>query len=443
MKHSLEKIALLHHTGGGNFGDDATVDAVISSILKRRPATEIAIISMNPIDTEQRHGVTSFPIRRHTWGIGYSAEIERTNGKRTIWNWLRSARNPLVRLPRAIAIELAFLVTSYRKLKRYDQLVVSGGGQLTERSGPWGFPYAILIWTIMAKLAGLQCVFLSVGAGPLKHPFSRFFVTRALSMADYVSFRDTPSQSLAKKIGFSGKSYVSPDNAYLLEHAPLSVSTAQRAPIVGLAPMPYPFCDPREFTSGHQEIYDGYISKLAIFASALAEESYSLKMFGSDAGADASAIEDLRIVLRDKHNITTSSYEPVHSVEELLSRMSELDYVVTCRFHGVVLAHILNKPVLAISHHPKVAHLMDALGMTQYCVDIQTFDPIELVRRFALLVANTSEVQRSMASSLVSNKSRVAAQFDLLFPPYRENTDWRATSSNLKTQLLDRARLKT
>jgi polysaccharide pyruvyl transferase WcaK-like protein len=445
MKRSYDKIALLHHTGGGNLGDDATLDAVISNIRQRRPAAEITILSMNPIDTQQRHSVPSLPIRRHTWGIGYRSEKVRSNQvkKFGLRSWLQTTRNPIVHLSRAIFAEIAFLTVSYRNLKEYGQLVVSGGGQLTERSGPWGFPYAILVWIIMAKIAGLKCMFLSVGAGPLKHPISRFFVARSLSAANYVSFRDAQSQSLARQVGFSGKSEVSPDNAYLLEYAPLSgVPAAQRRPVVGLAPMPYPFCDPREFASGHQEIYDNYISKFAIFASAVAEGSYSLKMFGSDAGADTSAIEDLRTVLRNQHNIATPPYESVDSVEGLLSRMAEMDYVVTCRFHGVVLAHILNKPVLAISHHPKVAELMHSLGMAQYCVDIQAFDPSELARRFASLVTHTSEVRQSMASSLALNRYRVAAQFDQLFPPHCGNADRRTAGLNREAQLLDGARLR-
>jgi polysaccharide pyruvyl transferase WcaK-like protein len=419
MKRSYDKIALLHHTGGGNLGDDATLDAVISNIRQRRPAAQITILSMNPIDTQQRHSVMSLPIRRHTWGIGYGSGKVRSDQTKKVGlkSWLQTTRNPTVRWPRAILAEIAFLAVSYLNLREYGQLVVSGGGQLTERSGPWGFPYAILVWIIMAKIAGLKCIFLSVGAGPLRHPLSRFFVARSLSAADYVSFRDAQSEILARQVGFSGKSQVYPDNAYLLGPSPLSISMdAQRRPVVGLAPMPYPFCDPREFASGHQEMYDNYIARFAIFASALVKESYSLKMFGSDVGADASAIEDLRRVLRNRHNIATPPYEPVDSVEGLLSTMREMDYVVTCRFHGVVFAHMLNKPVLAISHHPKVDNLMDAIDMAQYCVDIQAFDPIELAERFVSLVLHTTGVRQNLASSLAANRLKVARQFDQLFP---------------------------
>jgi len=419
MKSSCNKIALLHHTGGGNLGDDATLDVVISSIRQRQPKADIAILSMNPMDTEQRHGVRSLPIRRHTWSIGYSSEnVDPTQTKRSrLRHWLKTTRNPAIRLPRAIFDEIAFLVASYRNLREYDQLAVSGGGQLTERSGAWGFPYAILIWITLARIARLKCVFLSVGAGPLKHPLSRFFVARALSMADYVSFRDMQSRDLAREVGFSGECQVVPDNAYLLEHAPSSTSRiARKHLVVGIAPMPYPFCDPREFVSGHQEIYDNYIFKFATFASILVKESCSLELFGSDVGADSSAIDDLRKCLRDRHNIVTRPYEPVTSVEGLLAKMETFDCVVTCRFHGAVLAHILNKPILAISHHPKVANLMEQLGLGQYCVDIQTYDPVRLANSFKSLMDHEDEVRQSMAASLAANRLRVASQFDQLFP---------------------------
>jgi hypothetical protein len=140
-----------------------------------------------------------------------------------------------------------------------------------------------------------------------------------------------------------------------------------------------------------------------------------LNLFGSDIGADPSAIEDLGTVLRKAHNISTPPYDPVDSVSGLLSKMSRMDYVVTCRFHGVVFAHLLNKPVLAISHHPKVANLMNALGLSKYCVDIQTFDPGRLVDTFVSL-ANDTEVRKLMAASLARYKAQLMTQFDDLFP---------------------------
>jgi len=424
MAQTYTKIALLHHTGGGNLGDDATVDVVIRNIRRRWPDAEITAFSMNPDDTVKKHGVPSYPIRRHTWDIGYKsirmAEIQTSKHR---FSWLGTTKNPAIRIPRAIFRELSFLVASFRILRSHDLLIVSGGGQLTERSGPWGFPYAIFIWVLMAKATRIKRVFLNVGAGPLNHPLSKFFVTRALFATDYVSFRDEQSQALARDIGFTGKSQVFPDNVYNLEVSLPNVSLGRRdRPIVGIAPMPYPFCDPREHPSDLQVIYEDFITKLGIFASSLFRHSYSLELFGSDTGADPSAIQDLRTVLRNRHNISTPQYEPVDSVRDLLFRMSGMDYIVTCRFHGIVFAHILNKPVLAISHHPKVANLMNALGLSKYCVDIRTFDPIQLTDIFASLVKDTEEVKSRMVATLANYRSQLAIQFDDLFPRGPEET---------------------
>ena len=45
--------------------------------------------------------------------------------------------------------------------------------------------------------------------------------------------------------------------------------------------------------------------------------------------------------------------EPASSVDELLSQLSSVDIVVASRFHNVLLALMLGKPVVAISYHEK------------------------------------------------------------------------------------------
>jgi polysaccharide pyruvyl transferase WcaK-like protein len=424
MEQRHQRIALLHHTGGGNLGDDATMDIVLRSIRRRWPMAEIATLSMNPGEARKKYGVPSYPIKRYTWDVGYvtspKSEASKTS-KRGLSRRFAEANNPIIRLPRAILSELSFLVESFRVLRSFDLLIISGGGQLTERSGPWGFTYTLFCWVLMARAAGVKSVFLNVGAGPLKSPLGKFFARRALFAADYVSFRDEQSQVLANNIGFTGKSQVFPDNAYNIEPPPPRVLLGRRnQPIVGIAPISYPFCDPREHTSGHQIIYEELTAKLSKFAVSLVQRSYSFELFGNDIGADPAAIEDMRTVLRNRHNIITPEYVCVDSARELLSRMSAMDYVITCRFHGVVFAHLLNKPVLAISHHPKVSNLMNTLGLSQYCFDIEKFDPERLTGAFESMVRNSEEIKSSMAESLASFKAKLATQFDELFSPGRD-----------------------
>jgi polysaccharide pyruvyl transferase WcaK-like protein len=417
MKDNTARIAILHHTGGGNLGDDAIIDVVISNIRRRQPGADIVVFSMNPDDTARRHGVTAFPLRRHRWSIGYKSAKDPEVASGGPHRVVGQVRNPLLRIPRSLLLELRFLAKSYRRLKTCERLVISGGGQLTERAGPWSFPYALFTWTLLAKTAGVRCLFLNIGAGPLNHPLSRFFAKRALLAAEYISFRDQQSQALAVSLGFHRRSYVFPDNVFsLVVEAPANDAPLQ-SPIVGIAPMPFPFCDLLTPPDDPQSIQDEFIEKLADFSSRVAALSYRLQLFGSDVGVDPKEIEHLRTVLGSRHAISLPAYESVSSVDELLSRIAAMDYVVTCRFHGVVFALLLNKPVLAISHHPKVAELMRALGLSRYCVDMQNFDSEILFEKFLSLVSESDNVRQRMSASLTGFRSQLATQFDDLFPP--------------------------
>src|ERR1700730_443 len=288
LKQRAAKIGLLDHVGGGNLGDDATLDAVAGNIKRRWPNAEIVAFSMNPDDTETRHGIRSHPIRRKGWTIGYEPAGTDATLKKTVKAltrkyravfYLLKATHALVHLPSEMFRELSFLLSSRRNIKSFDLLIISGGGQLTEKDGPWGFPYTIFKWVVLARSAGVRCMFLNVGAGPLTHPLSKFFVTRALLAADYVSLRDDESRGLVQKIGFRGESRVCPDNVYGLELATTNRNPLERraSPIVGFAPMPYP--DPRGgLTEKGQIVYDEFIRKLATFASWLVGQSYALTM---------------------------------------------------------------------------------------------------------------------------------------------------------------------
>lgn len=423
------KIGLLHHVGGGNLGDDATLAAVAHNIRKRWPNTEIVAFSMNPDDTCRRHGVTSLPLRRSGWTIGYKSAGTDKTLKHTVKALTRPYKVVfrllkviaiMVRLPVEMLRELAFLASSRRTIMSLDLLIIAGGGQLTEKDGPWGFPYTIFKWVALARSARVSCIFLNVGAGPLTQSLSKLFVRRALMAADYVSVRDDKSRSLIHKIGFAGESRVYPDSVYGLKVATTKTFAREGGAqsIVGFAPMPYPDLDPRRGAQEDQVDYDAFIAKLAGFASWLVSRSYALEFFGTDIGVDPMAIEAVQsILLRNRGNPSRqcSFNRNVETVGDLTAAMSRMDYVVTCRFHGVIFAHLLNKPVLAIAHHPKVAELMADLELSSYCLDIRDFDLSSLTDRFASMVNNAQQIRSAMAAKLTRNRRDLRSQFDELF----------------------------
>jgi len=423
----VRKIGLLNHMGGGNLGDDATQDAVMQNIRRRWPDAEIVLFSMNPADTSSRHGVTSYQIRIE---FGHLAERNANvrpaaDGKvksllrkcRPVFLLLHSIKRAAIRVRCALLDEPLFLMRSLLILRSLDLLIISGGGQLLDSwGGPWKFPYTIFKWTLLAKLSGKKCYFLNVGAGPLAHPLAKWFVRKALSLADYISFRDTQSSKLIESIGFKGHSQVAPDCVYALEFsaAPASRASAREAPLVGISPMAY--CDPRVYWQKDPAVYERFIHNVACFGDWLGRNHCRLALFSTDIWFDLRTIREVDALLEstNRHPGPRVRYE-IAGLNELLSTMRSMDYVVTCRFHGVVFAHLLNKPVIALSHHPKVSTLMSELGLQKYCLDIRKCDLNLLQETFLCLQANQEEIRARMAEKAAIYRRVLWAQFDRLF----------------------------
>lgn len=430
-------IGILHHIGGGNLGDDATFDAVMDNIKTRWPDAAIVALSMNPQDTESRHGVPAYPLRRRVWSIS-SSSTQPAASKRTLRSilkripvarWLvRAGYTMTLRYPIEVARELVFLAQARRWMKDLDLLVIGGGGQMTERDGAWAFPYTLWKWTSLAKSCRVPCVFLNIGVGPISRTWAKFFSRRALSIADYVSFRDTASQMLARKIGYSGPSYVFPDIAYSLNPprvAPQQTLHAAR-PIVGFSGVSpgEPADNPHD---ARVQASNEILIKSCAVLDSLLSRGFSVRLFGTDIGVDGLANEGIVSLLRQSGTVALPTICAVNSVSDLLNELSEMDYVITCRLHGIIFAHLLNKPVLAISSHPKTSTLMENLGMWRYCVDLKTFDPKDVIDRFTTLVGEKDVIKHVMSKRLAENQAKISAEFDALFSENQTHT-WRSAS---------------
>lgn len=433
MSGTHTTIGLLDHLGHGNLGDDATLDAVMHNIKVRWPAAVIIGLSLNPYDTKQRHGIPSYAIRRDSKAPPENDRPAAVNAglKVTLKGMLRRYHSLLmvlrainfiaIRAPKALFQELVFLAESLRITRSLDFLIICGGGQLLDSwGGPWSFPYTVFKWILLAKLARAKCYIVNVGAGPLRHRLSHYFVRYALLSADYASFRDDTSKVIVRQIGFSGQGQVFPDSVYSLDISPFNISkhdTHDRSePTVGIAPMGY--CDPRLYWEKDERVYSTLIRQLAQFGSQLVKDKYRLRLFSTDIYFDAQAIEDVKLALERDPTIVYQDWiaqESISGLSTLLSRMSQMDYVVTSRFHGVIFAHMLNKPVLALSHHEKVRTLMRDIGLAEYCVDIRAVTADLLIALFRRLVANRYEVKARMAITAECYRRKLENQFDGLF----------------------------
>lgn len=417
------RVGLLDHMGLGNLGDAATQQAVIQNLRRRHPGAEIVGFSLNPDDTEARHGIRSFPIRRGFRQAGGTEGVK--GGVRRLFRRAPGAYRALHRTRRFVERyllggfqELAFLLRSFRAVRECDRLVISGGGQMNEEwGGGWGMPYTLFKWALLARSARVPLVFVSVGVGTVRTRLGKYFLKRALLSADYRSFRDDRSRLFVEKLGVGGENLVLPDLAFSLEHQTVegSGTTARPALTVGIGPIPY--CDPSIWWEKDEAAYRAYTEKLRVFVLWLLQRKRQVRFLAADR-MDRRAIRDIRASLGGvgQPDMARLDFEAsMTTVDELLAAIAKTDLVVSSRFHGVVLSILLNKPVVALSYHEKIANLMDDMGQGEYCLDIGTFQPETLMAKVAALERNQEQILATLRTKTTACRIHLEEQYVRVF----------------------------
>ena len=440
-------VGVFGHYGNENLGDEAIIEAAIQAIRAFSPTARIYGFSINPTDTAQRYGIPAFPIRYFPdgqkatipgavsvdgGGSDPSAKPEARSGFDVAKNiikqipllvgllrFLRSAAGAPAELTR----ELRFLRESRNRIRDVDLLLVSGSNQFLDNfGGVWGFPYTVLKWSILAKLAGAKLAFLSVGAGPIDSKVSRGFVRMALRLADYASFRDQASRQLIERKRSHRFGEVFPDLAHGLAFQVRDMrkenpGSAKRTK-VGINPMPV--YDRRYWHAPDDRRYREYVERLASLASMLRRDGYGVFFFPTQT-RDESVIRDILSRLEEDAHETVNRRELVReakSVSELMDVYAEADMIVATRFHGVLLALRAERPVLGICYFRKTRDLLREMGQEACAVDLETFTALDLYERLRALEANRAgaldEIHKRGEAYRADLRAQYAQVFELM-----------------------------
>ena len=97
--------------------------------------------------------------------------------------------------------------------------------------------------------------------------------------------------------------------------------------------------------------------------------------------------------------------------QELMRVMAPADTVVATRFHSVVCALRLGKPVVALSYAQKFAALMGNMGLAEFCQSAKAPDIDELIAQFTDLEKRQEELRQTIAQGNAAYERESAAQF--------------------------------
>ena len=397
------RIALFGNFGLGNLGNEATLRALIYHLRRVVPNADVTCICTGPEKVAAAYGIAAVPANMTVlkpWRL----------------------RNPLTKAMRRLFVgvpsEIYRWVNCIVTLLRTDVLIIPGTGLLTDAYGvmnDWG-PYSVFRWSVAAKVCRSEVWFVSVGAGPLYTVLGRLFIKTALALADFRSYRDTSSRRYLKKIGVAKHDDpIYPDLVFSLPSAlrPSGFAKDARRPVVGIGVMEYP--GRYSIARPCPTVYDRYLSAIVPFAEWLLSNNYDVRLLIGDT-CDKSVSKEVAALLSEWNDYEENRVidEPSGSIEELLSQLSYCEIVVATRFHNVLLALWLGKPVVAISFHQKCDSLMSDMGLEDYCLDINSLCSEVLIERFLKVTRSRGAVAAGISDRSKKVRKLLGEQYDLI-----------------------------
>jgi polysaccharide pyruvyl transferase WcaK-like protein len=387
-KGRLKRIAFFGHFDSTNFGNESTLRAILWNIRRYQPEAELVCISTGPQAAVVSHQIEAIPI---------AETFASCNSRSPL---IRAARKVCVGVPR----ELYRWGKALLMLRRMDALIIPGTGLLTDAYGllSWG-PYSLFKWSLLAKLCRCRLLFVSVGAGPIHGILGRYFIKSVLSWADFRSYRDKASLQYLRNIGLNveGDS-VYPDLVFSFpEHLIPRQQSESRRLVVGIGLMDN--AGRYGVSTPNKAAYSDYLENLVAFGEWLLTHGYAVRLLIGDIVDVPVARKFIRLLReREPYNSDQIIAESISSVEDMFSQIAATDIVVATRFHNVLIAALCNKPVLSLSFHHKCESLMTALGLSEYCLDMNNFKVEILIEKFNDLETNSDKFR-----PLIKEKTRL------------------------------------
>jgi len=399
-----KRIAFFGNFDASNFGNECTLQAILYHLRRFYPDAEVTCISTGPAATITTHNIAAIPISENFFK-----------------SW--SPRNFVTRMLRKACVALLNEPYQWAKsllmLRRTDMFVVPGTGLFTDAYGLFGWgPYSLFRWSVVAKICRCKVAVVSIGAGPLSSLLGRWFAKSALSVADFRSYRDSSTARYLCDIGFrADRDHIYPDLSFSLPEEVVRERAAceRRRPVVGLGVMVD--AGMRGGPGSSAAVYSEYLETLASLVRWLLDRRYGVRLLIGDI-SDRDAQVRLRNLLNGRLSASDARWvfdEEIGSAEDLLRQISATDIVVATRFHNILLACLSGKPVIAISFHPKCASLMDAMGLSKYCLGIDALQLDGLIELFREVETNRDGLKKQIKNRAAGFRRALDQQYRLIF----------------------------
>ena len=417
-----KKIVFYGNFGSGNLGNECTLQVVVEQLRERWPDAELVCLCAIPEDVRSRHGIAAVRASVNESGWRWAARGRAPEPGAAAAPSMGTPARILSKVARLVLrrapLELLQWLEGVRLLMHVDLLIIPGTQIVSDYlCGPAGWPYDIFKWSTLAALCRVRLAFLSIGVGPIRHPLSRWMILTSLRLASYRSYRDEESKHYARSIGLAAEhDPVYPDLVFGLSQRHLcAMGEPGPAPrVVGLGLKNYNGAAD-EATSLAER---AYFETMADFVAWLEQRGYAVRLLIGDLQYDLEPRRAFCALLEQRGILAQSplllSDDPL-TVGELIGQIAQTDFVISPRFHNLVLAMLQHKPVICLSDHVKLDSLFTRLGLTEYRMQLQNLTAATLIKGFEDLEREAARLRRHIEYEMQQSRRALEEQYAQLF----------------------------
>ena len=393
---SALRVGLYGSLGGGNSGNEASMVSMLTYLREHHPAADVDAMCGEYEYIRDKYGLATVPLM--------------------IYEKYKSPGSKLRGIAIKVCGKLLDPARVYLWVGRHDVILVPGVGIL-ETTLPvhaYGFPLAMTMLAVAAKIRRVPVALISVGADHIGARVTRFLSNTTAKLVAYRSYRDQYSMRVMQQRGVpvSGDR-VFPDLVFAMPTPPSDPGDSR---LVGVGVMKYHGGnDDRDRAA---EIFAEYVEKMTSLVQWLLDNGYDVRLFGGDAKYDFEVADEI-VARIEQHRgapcpADRISVQRFSTYSELLEKINPCGIVFATRYHNVVGSLMLCKPTIAIGYSRKFGALMDFMGMQDFTEYVKGLDVERLILKFKEAENRSAEVRSELARRNDANSELLAEQFTLL-----------------------------
>jgi len=306
----MSRIVVSGYYGSKNAGDEAMLAAMLEVLGDLDPKLHITVISANPADTAERHGVEA---------VGWLALP-------AIWRAIRQA-----------------------------DLLISGGGSLLQNVTSRRSLYYYMAIIFMALVAGRRVMLYAQGIGPIRGHLPRRLMRWLGNRVHLITVRDEGSLDELRDMGITRPPIRCTADPVLAIH-PVDKAVGRAIfhhyhadgakPVVGISVR-----DWQGWTHYKQVIAQVADQIVREFGARVVFLPMQFPEDVKSAQSVAALTEEPCTLLEDEYTTT-----------EFLSLVGNMDLMLGIRLHALIFAGVMGVPMIGISYDPKIDRFLASIG---------------------------------------------------------------------------------